>query len=554
MSVFDYKRRQSAAVSVGGIPLGGTNAVRIQSMTNTSTNDVEGSAAQVERIAAAGADYVRLTAQGTREAENIGRIRSLLRRRGIDVPLIADIHFNPKAAFTAAVNCEKVRVNPGNFADPGRVFKHIDYTDDEYAAELRRIEDTFVPLLDVCRQHGTALRIGVNHGSLSDRIMSRYGDTPEGVVESAMEFLRVCRRHAFDNVVVSIKCSNTTLMVRTVMLMVSTMQSEGMDYPMHLGVTEAGDAEDGRIKSAVGIGTLLARGIGDTIRVSLSEAPEREVPVAAELASYIASRAGAPSVAGEYAPGYDPMAPGRRESRAIGPVGGGQLPIAVGVDKLDIGQMLVLDADIERETLMKRVTANPEQIIALSSHHPNAPAQLRAVIHEMSRRGLRNPVIPILDYPDMEYDKVIIRAAADFGVILLDGICDGIWLSAPELTAGQIADLSLRILQAARLRTTKTEYIACPGCGRTLFDLQDTLRKVKERTSHLPGLKIGVMGCIVNGPGEMADADYGYVGAGPGNVSIYRGKERVLHNIPAADALSALTDLLKADGVWRDPE
>lgn len=554
MGVFDYERRHSVTVHVGDVALGGDNPVRIQSMTNTSTNDIEGSVEQVRRIADAGADLVRLTAQGSREAASIGEIRKALHAAGYDLPLVADIHFNAKAAFAAAVNCEKVRINPGNFVDPGRVFRHIEYTDAEYAAELDRIREALVPLLDLCDENHTALRIGVNHGSLSDRIMSRYGDTPAGVVESAMEFLRVCRDRHFDDVVVSIKCSNTVLMVNTVMLMVKAMDAEDMHYPLHLGVTEAGDAEDGRIKSALGIGTLMARGIGDTIRVSLSEPPECEVPVARELAQYIATRTGAPHVDGEYAPEYDPVTPDRRSSVAVGDVGGDHMPVAVGTDHIDASQMLVLDADTDRETLMRRIAAYPDRIICLSSQHVNAPAVIRAVVHEMTRRGLRNPVIPVLQYPGVPYESVVVRAAADCGVLLLDGIADGIWITADALTPAEVSDLSLRILQAARLRFSHTEYISCPGCGRTLFDLQSTLHEVKARTSHLKGLKIGVMGCIVNGPGEMADADYGYVGAGPGNVSIYRGKECIRRNIPTSQALTSLVELLKSDGVWQEPE
>ncbi len=555
MSVFDIHRRKSREVNIGGKRLGGVNPIRLQSMTNTSTNDIDDSVNQIVEIAAAGADYVRLTAQGTREADSIGKIRQILREKGCNIPLIADIHFNPKAAFAAAVQCEKVRINPGNFMDPGRVFKHIEYSDEEYAAEMKRLRESLTPLLALCKEHGTAIRIGVNHGSLSDRIMSRYGDTPAGVVESAMEFMRVCREEDFNDVVLSVKCSNTPLMVKTVLLLCDAMQKEGFDYPIHLGVTEAGDAEDGRIKSALGIGTLLARGIGDTIRVSLSELPQNEIPVAALLARHIAELSDSPSVGDfDYAPGYNPLNPERRTSVAIDNVGGDNQPVVIGLDDINSNHLVDVSADSGIDTIKDTVRANGDKIINLTSSHQNAPAKIRAVTHALTAAGLRNPVIVTLNYPDMAYDEVIIRASADFGLLLLDGICDGIQIKANLLTDEQIVDLSLRILQAARLRVTNTEYIACPGCGRTLFDLQKTLSDVKKATSHLAGLKIGVMGCIVNGPGEMADADYGYVGAGPGNVSIYRNKERILHNIPAKDALDALIDLIKSDGKWIDKE
>lgn len=553
MSVFDYHRRKSREVNVGGHCLGGDNPIRLQSMTNTSTNDIEGSIQQIRDIAAAGADYVRLTAQGTREAESIGKIKQILHDSGCDIPLIADIHFNPKAAFAAATRCDKVRINPGNFMDPGRVFKHIEYTDQEYAAEMTRLRESLTPLLELCKENNTALRIGVNHGSLSDRIMSRYGDTPEGVVESAMEFMRVCRDTDFNDVVLSVKCSNTPLMVKTVMLLCDAMRNEGLDYPIHLGVTEAGDAEDGRIKSALGIGTLLARGIGDTIRVSLSEPPQNEVPVAAMLVQHITKLSDSPSVGDfAYAPAYNPLDPDRRLSIAIDNIGGDNQPVVIGLDEVDKNKIVELSADAPIDELIEKVRANSDKIIELTTTHTNAPAKLRATVHALTAAGLRNPIVTTLNYPDTEYEQVILSASADFGLLLLDGIRDGIQLKADKLSREQIDDLALRILQAARLRTTNTEFIACPGCGRTLFDLQKTLAEVKKATSHLPGLKIGVMGCIVNGPGEMADADYGYVGAGPGNVSIYRGKERIMHNIPAADALDAMIDLIKRDGKWKD--
>lgn len=564
MGAFDYRRRTSREVNIGGVKMGGENPLRVQSMTNTSTMDTEGSVAQSQRIAAAGADYVRLTAQGVREAENLGEIRRQLRERGENVPLIADIHFNPRAAWASAERVEKVRINPGNFVDPGRVFKQLEYTDEQYAAELDRIREALVPFYDFCREHGTVVRIGVNHGSLSDRIMSRYGDTPAGMVESAMEFLRVAKSIGFNDIVISMKASNTVVMVESVRRLVKAMEAEGMDYPLHLGVTEAGDGEDGRVKSAVGIGTLLAEGIGDTLRVSLSEAPEAEVPVAIALRDYITARATAPAVEGEMADGYDPVTPTRRTTKECGIIGGKQPQVVVATDasaeyeadsRPDIfgtEGMTELDASMDREELLKAVADAPDRAVVLKSTAANPVAELQAVIHDMSRHGLKNPVVARLNYDGLDADNVTLRAAADFGTLLLNGAIDGIMIEADGMTPSRLAHLAFGILQAARCRITRTEFISCPGCGRTLFDLQSTVKTIKEATSHLKGLKLGIMGCIVNGPGEMADADYGYVGAAAGHVSLYRGKECVAKNIPADEALDRLIDLLKADGKWTE--
>jgi len=553
MGVFDYRRRPTVEVNVGGVPVGGANRIALQSMTNTSTMDTEGSVAQCRRIADAGADIVRLTAQGIREAENIGRIRAQLRESGVKVPLVADIHFNPKAAFAAAEVTDKVRINPGNFIDPGRTFKRLAYTDEEYQAEIDRIEQAVVPFLDVCRAHGTAIRIGVNHGSLSDRIMSRYGDTPAGMVESAMEFLRVAVKHRFFDVVISIKASNVAVMVETVRRLVKAMDAEDMHFPLHLGVTEAGDGEDGRIKSAVGIGTLLAEGVGDTIRVSLSEAPENEVPVAAELANYITGRASAPSVEGEYAPGYDDIVPKRRNSEEINGIGGKKPTVIISPSEMTLDDYLAVSADEGIDVVLDKVRKAPDKVVVVESANPNVTGAIQAVAHAMSRAGLKNPVVVRINYSDVPADKTRIRAAADFGTLLMNGLQDGIWIESSSLTYDEAYALALGILQATRIRFSKTEYIACPGCGRTLFDLQATLKAVKEATGHLKGLKIGVMGCIVNGPGEMADADYGYVGAAAGHVSLYKGKECVKKNIPQADAIPLLIDLIKECGDWVEP-
>ncbi len=553
MSVFDYNRRPTSTTRVGDVLIGSDYPVRLQSMNNISTNDIAASADQAERIAAAGADIDRLTAQGEREARSMGEIRKELRRRGCQIPLVADIHFNPKAAFAAATEVEKVRINPGNFVDPGRVFKQLEYTDEEYARELQKIEDTFGPFLELCRKHSTAVRIGVNHGSLSDRIMSRYGDTPAGMVESAMEFLRVAVKHDFHDIVISIKASNTVVMVHTVRLLVDAMDKEDMHFPLHLGVTEAGDGEDGRVRSAAGIGTLLAQGIGDTIRVSLSEDPECEIPVARELADYIASRSNAPSIKGSTAPGYDPVNPQQRTTLRVGNVGGGSLPVVAGYDIIEPGTILA-DASLPHEQLVDIARTEPGKVMVLTSSHPNPVGELSAAIHALTASGIQIPVIARLTYNGLDPEKVIIRSSADFGALLLNGLIDGIDLVADTITEEARHRLALGILQATRRRISRTEFVSCPGCGRTLFDLQSTVKIVKEATSHLKGLKIAVMGCIVNGPGEMADADYGYVGAAAGNVSIYRGKTPVEKNIPSELALERLIALLKADGKWVDPE
>lgn len=503
------RRRHTHAVRVGNTAIGGDNPIRVQSMTNTPTLDTDASVRQCQEIAAAGADIVRLTAQGVSHARNLGVIRGALRDSGCDIPLVADIHFNPAAAFEAAGNVEKVRINPGNFVDPGRVFKHIDYTDDEYAAELRRLEDKLVPFLNLCREKGTAIRIGVNHGSLSDRIMSRYGDTPAGMVESALEFLRVCRDHDFGDVVISIKASNVTVMVETVRMLCDALDREGMSYPLHLGVTEAGNGEDGRVKSAVGIGTLLAEGIGDTIRVSLSENPANEIPVARSLIQHIGTME-------ETVPRLCRQAPQ-------------QPPVVVGYDIQpdSLDGYTVLDGRDGIAALKRRLAASEED----------------------------GCTIVRLRYPDdMSAEDVVLAASVDFGTLLLDGWCDGIWLETASMSRQAINSLCLSILQATRRRFSHTEYIACPGCGRTLFDLEKVLADVRKATSHLTGLKIGVMGCIVNGPGEMADADYGYVGAAAGHVSLYRNKECVRRNIPASEAIPALIALIKENGDWHDPE
>ena len=607
----NYKRRTTISVAIGDTPLGSDYPIRVQSMTNTSTNDIEASVAQCRRIADAGADYVRLTAQGVREADNIGEIRSRLRAEGYMVPLVADIHFNPKAAFEAAQKTDKVRINPGNFVDAARTFKKLTYTDEEYRQELQRIHDALVPFIALCREHHTAVRLGVNHGSLSDRIMSRYGDTPAGMVESVMEFLRVFVAENFLNVVISIKASNTVVMVETVRRLVRAMDAEDMHFPLHLGVTEAGDGEDGRIKSAVGIGTLLAEGLGDTIRVSLSEEPEAEIPVARKLVDYITSRAGHKPIEGGISKGYDPVCPQRRVTNEVAGVMGGRMkPIVIadlapkalkgkmrpdfffaadgcpddcGNDRFIVPQALykgyanesplftlaeiealqackaplkwlVVSDDVAIEKL-EPLRGDTATVLIVEPANVNVPAGEQAFLHALTDAGITLPAVIKNTYSDTDDEWLQVKAGADFGTLLLNGFSDGIWLSAPGFAdADRVVRYELGILQASRLRMSKTEFISCPGCGRTLYDLQTTVKRVKEATSHLSHLKIGIMGCIVNGPGEMADADYGYVGAAAGKISLYKNKECVERNIPEAEAIPRLIALIKANGDWIEPE
>ena len=611
MDLFNYSRRESSVNNVGAVPMGGDNPIRIQSMTTTPTTDTEASVAQSKRIIEAGGEYVRLTTQGVRDAENLKNINAALRAEGIMTPLVADVHFNPNVADVAALYAEKVRVNPGNYIDPARTFKQIDYTDDEYAAELKRLEERFVPFLNICRENHTAVRIGVNHGSLSDRIMSRYGDTPEGIVESCMEFLRICKKQDFNDVVISIKASNTVVMVRSMRLLVSEMDKEDMHYPLHLGVTEAGEGEDGRIKSAVGIGALLADGIGDTIRVSLSEEPEAEIPVARHLVDYVTRRAGHMMIPAEASPKFDWLRPERRDTDAVENIGDTNVPVVIvsnfsenaevsvnpdlTPDYIYVGEnlpenrpanqkyivdfsvwdgtpntypvfpynaipflssyplipkFLVMQYGVDAEEYVTCLMNHPEVVVVCVSHHQNRLGEQRALVHEMMRAGLRNPVVFCQAYRHSQEQKADfqLEAAADMGALMFDGLTDGIWLmNDGDLSVKDIAETSFGILQAARLRTTKTEYISCPGCGRTLYDLRSTIARIKEATAHLKGLKIGIMGCIVNGPGEMADADYGYVGAGRGKISLYRRKECVAKNIPEEEAVERLLQLINED-------
>lgn len=631
IDLFNYERRKSTVTHVGVLDIGGDNPVRVQSMTTTSTDDTQGSVEQSERIIDAGGELVRLTTQGKKEAENLRDISARLRADGYKTPLCADVHFNANVADVAALYAEKVRINPGNYVDPGRTFKVLEYTDEEYARELQRIEDRLLPFINICKEHHTAVRVGVNHGSLSDRIMSRYGDTPEGIVESCMEFLRIFKKYEFGDIVISIKASNTVVMVRSVRLLIAEMEKEGMHYPLHLGVTEAGEGEDGRIKSAVGIGALLSDGIGDTIRVSLSEDPECEIPVAAYLTRYIRRRQGHLLIPAEAGKDFDYLRPERRQTVAVGNIGGENVPVVIATRNKANQPVMVSSADMPKpdyiyvnDTLPKQLVKgqkyildynayielatkgelpednvypifptpaipligtvrsemkflvlkygtpseefltclkyHPEVVVVCTSNHQNKLGEQRALVHQMMTAGVRNPVVFAQMYqhsstdgqrkssPITTKEAFQLEAAADMGALMMDGLTDGLWLmNDGDLSADDIEQTAFGILQAGRLRMVKTEYISCPGCGRTLYDLRTTIARIKEATKGMKGLKIGIMGCIVNGPGEMADADYGYVGAGRNKISLYRKKVCVERNIPEEDAVEHLLALIKSD-------
>ncbi|KAA6351483.1 4-hydroxy-3-methylbut-2-en-1-yl diphosphate synthase (ferredoxin) [termite gut metagenome] len=588
--MFNYSRRLTFEIHIGAVPLGGNHPIRLQSMTNISTQDIEACVEQTKRIADAGGDYVRLTTQGVKEAENLREINASLRTQGYLTPLVADVHFNPKVADVAALYAEKVRINPGN-----------------YSQEWQEIHDHFVPFLNICKENHTAIRIGVNHGSLSERIMSHYGDTSEGMVESCMEFLRICKEENFTNIVISIKASNTVVMVKTVRLLAAVMDKEEMNFPIHLGVTEAGDGEDGRIKSAFGIGALLADGLGDTIRVSLSEEPEAEIPVARKLIDYISLRKNHSYIPATEAEEFDYLSPSRRKTKAVRNIGSENLPVVIAFqidgdgckeanpsfspDYIYAGRALpkisepgvqyILDADVWKgeantspafthkqlftvsnyraelkflftsypaltDEILACLKIHPEMVVISQSRHLNRLGEHRALVHQLMRKNLQNPVVFFQHYAENKAEDLQIKAAADMGALLIDGFCDGICLyNQGTLSSGVTDATAFGILQAGRVRMSKTEYISCPGCGRTLFNLQDTILRVKAVTSYLKGLKIGIMGCIVNGVGEMADADYGYVGAGRGKINLYKGKECVEKNIPEEKAAERLVELIK---------
>lgn len=631
-SLTQYSRFKTREVTVGNIKIGGDNPIVVQSMTTTNTMDTQATVEQSIRMIEAGCQLVRITAPSKRDAENLRNIKDELCARGYDTPLVADIHFTPNAAEIAAQIVEKVRVNPGNYADKKK-FEHIEYTDDEYQAELERIRKRFVPLVKLCKEHGTAMRIGTNHGSLSDRILSRYGDTPLGMVESAMEFLRICESEGFHNIVLSMKSSNTQVMVEAYRLLVNHMLEAGMNYPLHLGVTEAGEGEDGRIKSAVGIGTLLEDGLGDTIRVSLTEEPEYEIPVAQELVARYSKRAGHEKIEAVSENPINPFEYSRRTTNSVLNIGDHNAPVVIAdlslktevkpstlfaygyqysvpLDKWNLTDqaadyVFINDNKIDFEIpgtlgviqsykywlkdktkdrhypfltskeyvsneevsevfnlvyvcltdltseLISKLKSDSTAVIMLDTYNEHGMAEQRKIMFELLNQECSVPVIIGRAYANLTPNQLQLRSATDMGALLIDGLGDGVFVAAencgPEQMVNQTA---FGILQATRTRISKTEYISCPSCGRTLFDLQEVTAKIRSRTEHLKGVKIGIMGCIVNGPGEMADADYGYVGTGPGKISLYKEKEVVKRNVPENDAVDELIELIKTHGDW----
>lgn len=547
--------------------MGGEYPVRIQSMINTPTMNTAACVEQCKRLMDAGADYVRITTPSVRDAKNLSEIKKSLRAAGYDNPLIADVHFNPDIAEVAAHLVEKVRINPGNFIDKKGLIK-LEYNDNSYKLELEKIHSRVLPLLHICRENGTAIRIGVNHGSLSDRIMSRYGDTPEGMVESAMEFLRIFISEGFNQTVVSMKSSNTRIMVQSTRLLVKKMLDEKMYFPVHLGVTEAGEGEDGIIKSAAGIGTLLGEGIGETIRVSLTGDPEPEIPVAREIVRYFAQRLHHHEINSSFELKYNPFEYKRRKSYPDGKTGGSS-PAQVVTDKLpgsvNAGEDIVYsrgsqDNNIQLEMVSLSVAPSlvktdlTGKVLVLTSNHIHYAGEIKAILALLQAKGIDNPVIIHRKFNEPSLESLQIKAACDFGPVLTDGFADGLWIEneGNAISSSSIYQLCLNLLQACRLRMSKTEYIACPSCGRTLFDLKTTLGKIRSQTYHLKHLKIGVMGCIVNGPGEMADADYGYVGSGPGKITLYKNREVIKKNIPENIAVEELVNLIKENGDWLD--
>ncbi len=628
-SLTEYSRFQTREVTIGKLKLGGNNPIRVQSMTTTDTLDTEATVAQSIRMIEAGCELVRITAPSKKEAENLANIKAELVKRGYNTPICADIHFTPNAAEIAAKIVEKVRVNPGNYADKKK-FETIEYTDESYQAELDRIKERFVPLVRICKEYGTAMRIGTNHGSLSDRILSRYGDTPHGMVESAMEFLRICEEEDYHNIVLSMKASNTQVMVQAYRLLVATMMENGMNYPLHLGVTEAGEGEDGRIKSAVGIGTLLEDGLGDTVRVSLTEEPELEIPVAKALVTRYEKRTELQQHIPEYT-NYpvNPFQYFKRETNATLNIGGENVPrviadlsdkenitpanlfafgynYSVELDKwnmtdlacdflfvgdneldfeipgtlgiiqnsgswqshkerhyplLDVASYLTgtprsdelnlirVDLNGLNDNLIGRLKTDKTAVLVLHSKNEHGLPELRRAIVLLEEHGLKTPIMIQRSY-ELDESTFQLHSATDVGGLLVDGLSDGCWITNTNVSNKALNSTAFGVLQAARARTSKTEYISCPSCGRTLFDLQETTAKIRNRTDHLKGIKIGIMGCIVNGPGEMADADYGYVGTGNGKITLYKGQEVVKRNIPSEGALEALEELIREHGDW----
>lgn len=631
-SLTDYKRFKTREVSVGEISIGGNAPIRVQSMTTTDTLDTQGTVEQSIRMIEAGCELVRITAPSLKEAENLKKIKEEIRARGYQTPLVADIHFTPNAAELAARIVEKVRVNPGNYADKKK-FQHIEYTDSSYEAELERIRDRFTPLVKICKEYGTAMRIGTNHGSLSDRIMSRYGDSPLGMVESAMEFLNIAEENNFHNIVLSMKSSNTQVMVQAYRLLVNRMMDHGMNYPLHLGVTEAGEGEDGRIKSAVGIATLLEDGLGDTIRVSLTEEPEFEIPVAKTLVERYSNRVVSPSIPHADNWPIDPFNYFKRETNTTKSIGGENVPrviadlsktliespsklfglgyaYSVPLDKWNIKDIAcdfiyIGDQDINfeipgtlsiiqnykawdkannssypiysseeyleiespeslhfvklslsslSEALKIKLKENRNAVIFGYTTNQHAMPELRRLAVELILSEIKTPIVFNQIINSENLADFQLHAASDMGGLFIDGLADGICLRSKDISPKDINVTAFGILQASRVRISKTEYISCPSCGRTLFDLQETTAKIRKRTDHLKGLKIGIMGCIVNGPGEMADADFGYVGTGVGKITLYKGKEVVKRNVPSSQAVDELIELIKSYDRWVDPE
>lgn len=577
-----YQRRPAIKVRVGEVLLGGDYPVRLQSMANTSTMDTEASVEQAERIIAAGADLLRYTTQGKREASNMANIHAGIRAKGFNTPLVADVHFNPAAADEALEHIEKVRINPGNYVD-SKTSTPREWTDELFAELHLRVVERFGAFVERAKALGRAIRIGVNHGSLSERMVMLYGDTPEGMVQSALEYLDVCRQHDFHDVIISMKSSNTLVMTAAIRLLAQRLEELGYPaYPLHLGVTEAGEGEDGRIKSAVGIGSLLADGLGDTIRVSLSEEPELEIPVGRALVDYIATRP-ALNVKHELLPTWAEYKElchnARQRSHSIGRlVGGGNLPIVLSQNSmLSQGDEVRADYYIDASgaictpsgatmfelqqvqtdcyhissDLIEQLRNHPNTIILLNAPGKNPIAEWRLGFTILQRAGLNNPIILSYTYETEDIELLRLQAAADAGTILIDGWANGLYLNAPKIKEEDMIKLQLGILQATRLRMSKTEFISCPGCGRTLYNLQETIARVKGATSHLKGLKIGIMGCIVNGPGEMADADYGYVGSAPGKIDLYKGQTCVRRGVPQEEAVNQLIELIKSEGDWQ---
>ena len=631
-NLFSRERFLTSEVKIGELRMGGKNPIRVQSMTTADTMDTKKSVEESIRMIDAGCELVRLTAPSKKDAENLANIKAELKDRGYTTPLVADIHFTPNAAEVAAKIVEKVRVNPGNYADKKK-FEEIDFSDESYSNELIRIEKKFTPLVLLCKKEGTAMRIGTNHGSLSDRILSRYGDTPEGMVESAMEFIRICRKNDYHNLVISMKASNTLVMVQAYRLLTAEMIKEGMNYPLHLGVTEAGDGEDGRIKSAVGIGALLEDGLGDTIRVSLTEDPSYEIPVAQKLIKKFTENKNELKIDSDNLKlPYNPFEYKRRESSSIENIGGKNVPVVIAdlsskelikpsnffgfghqysvqLDKWNTSDLaadyvyigsknidfeipgfikIIVDykkwidsysndlrflpllsydelINLEEENLKCFVKIKAEEsfdelkrfknaIICLETKYTNKTQLFRKFTCKLAVNNVYNPVI--LKYNDTESDSETfqLNVSSNAGTMLIDGIGDGIWVTNKNQSLQLINTTSFGILQATRTRISKTEYISCPSCGRTLFDLQETTGKIRDKTSHLKGIKIGIMGCIVNGPGEMADADYGYVGTGPGKITLYKEKNVVRKNVNESQAVDELIDLIKEHGDWVEPK